>query len=259
MVQQNRDSNKSSTTFRAFRVLEAVAQSVDPISATEVAAFIDADKSTAYRMLSTLVDTGYIIRDEPSKRYRLSYKVISLTRNLLADNPISQMIQQAMLSLSSVTHETIHYAVLEGSKTILVSKVKGRQLVSVDFQLGDQARLYCTSVGKAILAFQDDSFIEKIIGEGLPQITQQTITDPMEFRKELQQIRTKGFAIDEREMADDMRCVAVPIFEYGGRVSKGLSISGPITRFSLEKLEELRKPMQKTAREVSEKLGGFPS
>jgi len=85
-----------------------------------------------------------------------------------------------------------------------------------------------------------------------------TITHPDEFRKELQRIRLEGYAIDNRELSDNMRCIAVPIFEGGGRIKSGISISGPDSRFTLEKLSELKVPMMQASRRLSEQLGGIP-
>ncbi len=248
----------SATAFKALRVLEVVAEAPQPISLTEVADRVDADKSTAYRMLTTLVDAGYIARDETSKRYRLSYKVVSLSRNLLAENEVFQLSHQILERVSAITRETVHLCVLDGHQTVLVQKVKGTQLVAVDFQIGDRSLLHCTSIGKVLLAFQDVRLIEEVIAAGLPKLTSRTIADPVSLRKELHRVRSQGYAIDDLEFSDSMRCIAAPIFERDGRVRKGMSISGPESRFTLEKLEELKRPLLDAAWELSGHLGGVP-
>jgi DNA-binding IclR family transcriptional regulator len=248
----------SATAFKALRVLEVVAEASQPISLTEVADRVDADKSTAYRMLTTLIDAGYVVRDETSKRYRLSYKVVSLSRNLMAENEICQLSHQILERVSSVTRETVHLCVLDGHQTVLVQKVKGTQLVAVDFQIGDRSLLHCTSIGKAVLAFQDTRFIEEVIAAGLPKLTSRTISDPASLRKELHRVRSQGYAIDDREFSDSMRCIAAPLFERDGRVREGISISGPESRFTLDKLEELKGPLLEASWELSGHLGGVP-
>jgi DNA-binding IclR family transcriptional regulator len=234
-----------------------VAAAQDPMSATEVAKLLGVDKSTVYRMLVTLMDAGYVLRDDASKRYKLSYKIVSLSRNLLAGNEMSGLIRKTMRSISRQTGETVHLSVLEGHETTIISKVKGEQILSVDFQIGDHAPLHCTSIGKALLAFQDVRLVEQVIAKGLPKVARKTITNPIEFRKELQRIRSQGFAYDDAEMADDMRCVAVPIFESAG-VDKGISMSGPISRFSHERLVELKNSLLEHVWKLSEELGGIP-
>jgi IclR family transcriptional regulator, KDG regulon repressor len=252
------NKNISATALKALNVLEAVAATSQPISVPEVAEYVGVDKATAYRMLMTLVEAGYVVRHDASKRYNLSYKVVSLSRNLLAENEVSHLIRQTLKSISDETHETLHYSVLDGDETVLVHRVKGSQLVTVDFQIGDRSKLHCTSIGKAILAFQDIRFIEQILAKGLPKLARNTITDPNAFRQELQNIRSQGYAIDDREFAENMRCIAVPIFEGGCHVNGGISISGPDSRFTLKKLEELKGPMLRASRELSRQLGGLP-
>jgi DNA-binding IclR family transcriptional regulator len=254
----SKSANRSSTALKALKVLEAVAASSQPVSVSEVAQRVDIDGSTAYRMLRTLVDAGYVVQDEISKRYRLSYKVVSLSRNLLAENKVTRLIHERLEQITAETRETLHLSVLDGNETVLILQVKGTQLVKVDFQIGDRVPLHCTSIGKVLLAFQDVQYIEETIAAGLPKMASNTITDPDELRKELQRIRSQGYAIDDREFSDNMRCVAVPIFESGRRVHRGISISGPDFRFTFERLEKLKDPLLKVSWELSEQLGGLP-
>ena len=256
MAKQN--LNTSTTALKALRVLEAVAFASTSVSASDVAASVDIDKAAVYRMLITLVNAGYVVRDEKSKRYRLGYKVVSLSRNLLAENKISRLIRHTLEKISAATEETVHYSVLDGNETVLVQKVKGKQLIAVDFQIGDRARMHCTAIGKVMLAFQNSRFIESIIDAGLPKFASRTITHPDEIQNELQKIRSVGYAIDDHELSDDMRCIAVPIFEGGGSVQSGISISGPDSRFDMTKLHQLKIPMMKSANKLSEQIGGSP-
>lgn len=248
----------SSTALKALRVLESVAAAPQPVSLSDVAEVLALDKSTTYRMLNTLVGAGYVVRDDVSKRYSLSYKVVALSRNLLAENETSRLSRQVLEKLTAATGETVHLNVLDGRQTVVIQKVKGTQLVAVDFEIGDRSELYCTSIGKALLAFQDVRLIEEVIAAGLPRRASNTITDPAAFRQELHRIRSQGYALDDREFSDSMRCIAAPVFEAGGRVRMGISISGPDTRFTLDKLEELKGPLLAAAWTLSERLGGVP-
>lgn len=248
----------SSTVFKALRVLEIVADSTHPVSLSDVAERVGTDKSTAYRMLTTLVDAGYVVQDNASKQYSLSYKVVSLSRNLLAENEVFLLSRQMLERVKQATGESVHLCVLDGQQTVLVQKIKGSQLVAVDFQIGDRSPLHCTAIGKALLAFQDVRYLEEVIAAGLPRMAVNTITDPAVFRQEMHCIRAQGYAIDNQELADNMRCIAVPVFEQGGRVKMGISMSGPDSRFTLEKLETLREHLQEAAWQLSEQLGGVP-
>jgi DNA-binding IclR family transcriptional regulator len=246
----------SSTALKALRVLEVVAAEPRPLSLSEVARRSSLDKSAAHRMLATLLSAGYVHRDPDSRRYALSYRVVSLSRNLLADNEVVRLARATLEDISARTGEGIHLAVLDGDETVLVQRVKGSQLVAVDFQVGDRSRLHCTSIGKALLAWQAPADIEAVIAAGLPALTANTITEPESLRRELGLVRERGYAIDDREMYDNMRCIAVPVFERDMPVRMGISCSGPDGRFSLEYLDRLRGPMVAGARDLSAKLGG---
>ncbi len=251
------DSNKSSTVLRALNVMEILAASRRPMSVADVAEGVGADRSTAYRMLMTLLEAGYVTRDKSLKTYRLGFRLLSLTRNLLTGGDRSRLVSQALARISERTGETVHYCVHDGDATVLVQRVKGTQLVAVDFQIGDRSPLHCTSIGKAILAFQDTRRVEAIIAKGLPRVAEKTIVDADQFRREMEKIRIQGYAIDDREFHDDMRCLAVPVFERDGTVTSGISLSGPSSRYTLAKLDQLRLEAADAARELSRQLGGF--
>jgi len=253
-----KQGNVSSTTLKALSVLEVVAASSQSISISEVAEKVHVDRSTAYRMLGTLQEAGYVTQDDATKRFKLSYKVISLSRNLMADNEITSLMHRTLRNISDATQETVGLSILDGLQTVLVQQVRGMQRVNVTFHVGDRSDLHCTSIGKVLLAYQDSLYVERVIANGLTKRAVNTITDPRELRTELHRIRTQGYATDNLELADDMRCIAVPIFESGERVIRGFSISGPATRFTLEKLDQLKIPMLEAARELSEQLGGMP-
>ena len=249
-------AGSSSTALKALRVLEVVAAEPRPLSLADVARRSSLDKSAAHRMLATLLTAGYVHRDPESRRYALSYRVVSLSRNLLADNEVVRLARATLEDISAETGEGVHLAMLDGNETVLVQRVKGSQLVAVDFQVGDRSLLHCTSIGKALLAWQDAAEIEAVIAAGLPALTANSITQPEALRGELRLVRERGYAVDDREMYDNMRCIAVPVFERDVPVRMGISCSGPDGRFTLEYLAWLRGPMLAGARDLSEKLGG---
>jgi DNA-binding IclR family transcriptional regulator len=237
-------------------VLEEVGATADAMTVADVAARVGVDRAVAYRMLVTLFGAGYLLRDPSGRRYRLSHKLLSLSRHLLVESRRTELVRACLDDLAAQTLETVHYSLLEGMETVLVQRAKGRQLVSVNFEIGERSRLHCTSIGKAVLAYQDPAFIARVIAGGLPPLTRHTITEPAALHAELTRVRAQGYAYDDVEFADDMRCVAVPVFEPGGTVESGLSISGPIPRFDHAKLDELRDRMLVAAQRLSERLRG---
>jgi DNA-binding IclR family transcriptional regulator len=251
------DTNISSTALKALNVLDFIGEQRRPVSVMEVAEGIGADRATAYRMLLTLLHAGYLMRDQSAKTYRLSFKVLSLGRHLLGDDERASRIMDCLRDISEATGETVHYAALERQHTVLLFRAKGTQRVSVDFQIGDRSALHCTSIGKVVLAYQDARLVEAVIAAGLPKVAPRTITDGAALRQELARVRAQAYAYDDLEFAADMRCVAVPVFEKGGEVPGGISISGPSSRFDLAKLDALRDVAAVHASELSRHLGGL--
>jgi len=246
----------SSTALKALRVLEVVAAEPRAVSLSEVARSARLDKSVVHRMLGTLVYAGYIRQDPESRRYSLGYRVVTLSRNLLAENEVVRLAREVLERFAADTGEGVHLAVLDGTETVLVQRVKGSQLVAVDFQVGDRSELHCTSIGKALLAYQDTALIDALVAKGLARRTANTIVDDSRLRRELEGVRRDGYAIDDREMYDNMRCIAAPVFERDVPVRMGLSCSGPDNRFTLDYLRQLRDPLLAASRELSARLGG---
>ncbi len=251
------DPNKSSTALRAMRVLEFLGAMRRPASVAEVADAIEADRSTAYRMLMTLLDGGYVRRDLSEKNYQLGYRLLSLTQGLLNEGERTELVAAALRKISAETQETAHYSVFDRDACVLVQRSKGTQLVAVDFQIGDRSPLHCSSAGKVLLAFLDLRRVEEIIARGLPRLAVNSKTTPEQLREELTRVRAQGYALDDREFHDDMRCVSVPVFDKGG-VTTAISLSGPSSRFTIAKLHELRGPITAAANDLSRKFGGLP-
>ena len=250
------DSNISATALKALSVLDYVGEQRRPVTVLQVAAALGADRATAYRMLMTLVQAGYVARNG-EKAYRLSYKPLTLVRYLVGEDERAQHIIETLRAISDATGETVHYSVLEGSSAVLVFRAKGTQRVTVDFQIGDRSPLHCTSIGKVLLAYQDARVVETIIAKGLPKVAPQTITDGDTLRRALTAVRAQCYAFDDLEFAPDMRCLAIPVFEKNGEVPGGIAISGPASRFDLAHLEKLREIALGHATALSRTLGGL--
>jgi DNA-binding IclR family transcriptional regulator len=256
VARQDAGQYASLTALKALRVLEAVASGPRAVSLGEVARQTDLNKSATHRMLATLVQAGYVHQDPETRRYSMGYRVVTLSRNLLAENEVVRLARETLQRVAAETQEGVHLEVLDGTETVLVQHVKGTQLVAVDFQVGDRSKLHSTSIGKALLAFQDEAMIEAVIADGLPAMTANTIPEPGALRRELRLVQQQGYAIDDRETYDNMRCISVPVFERDTPVRMGISCSGPDSRYTLEYLEWLRGPLLAASRELSAKLGG---
>jgi IclR family KDG regulon transcriptional repressor len=245
---------KSSTVLKALKMLEETGKHANGISLTEIATVAELDRSTAYRLLATLVEAGYLVRSEETKKYRLSYKLVSISRLLLAATGPDDLIRETLADLSRRTQETANFSVLDGQQAVIRLQSKGSHLLSVAFKVGDRSHLHCTSIGKVLLAQQGERFIQDVLSRPLPKVAPKTITDPNELRIELEKIRINGYALDVLEFAEDMCCVAAPIFGPKGKLLGGINFAGPRSRFSSERMEELAKLLLQATQGLSDAM-----
>ena len=245
---------KSSTVLKALRMLEEIGQHANGISLSKVAAVAELDRSTAYRLLTTLREAGYLVRSEETKKYRLSYKLVSISRLLLATTGPDDLIREALAVLSRKTQETANFSVLDGYQAVIRLQSKGSHLLSVALMVGDRSDLHCTSIGKVLLAHQRERFIQDVLSRPLPKVASKTITDPNELRLELEKVRTQGYAFDVLEFADDMCCVAAPVFGPNEKLFGGINFAGPRTRFRPERMQELANLLIKATKDLSQAM-----
>lgn len=244
--------------MRIFAVLEYVAEARRPVTVADVCTSTGLDRPTAYRALLTLVEAGFVLRGGGTKTYELSHKIVTLARHMLLPSSRSEAIRATLRKIVEVTGETCHYSVLEGFETVTTLREKGGQIVTVEFKIGDRGQLHATSIGKALLAYQDDDYIEAALRRPMPRLTAHTIVSSHALRSELEKVRSCGLATDNHEMIEGMRCVAVPIFDVRSKVRSGLSMSGPASRYTDDYLRRLGAVLIHHASELSELPAGRP-
>jgi DNA-binding IclR family transcriptional regulator len=256
--QTAQESNLSQTVLKAFGILECLADAGRPLSASEAARLCGVSRPTAYRLLNTLVSRGYVIDSEDSS-YRLGTKVLSLSKNYIESLDLPELAKPYLRELSQASDETTYLSILDDTEILYVGMVESTQSVRMYCAIGTRNPLYCSSMGKAILAFlpveERNALLDRIT---LTPRTANTITDKAELRKELELIRSQGFAIDNVEIEEGVRCLGAPVFNYMGQVFAAVSISGPAYRLSVERLQELSKLVIRATTAISADLGYVP-
>lgn len=254
----NHEANLVQTVLKAIDVLECLAGADRPLSAPEVGRRCRMSRPTAYRFLVTLSNRGYVTGTEDGC-YRLGTRVLSLGSSLLNSLDLLQLSNPDLHELSQATHETTHLALLDGSEILYINKVESSQSVRLHSTVGTRNLLYCTAMGKAVLAFLPAAERNLLLDQiSFTPRTANTIVDRATLMEHLNLVRERGFAIDDMEGEEGVRCVGAPIFDHTGRVFAALSISGPAYRLPLSRLLELAPLVRKTAENVSGKLGYVP-
>ncbi|MED5052140.1 IclR family transcriptional regulator [Anoxybacillus rupiensis] len=248
--------NMVKSVSRALDIIDIVCSEKDGLGVTEIAKQMDINKSSVYRILSTLVQYGYIEQDEETSRYKLGYKFLELSSKLLESIDLRKEAKPYLKELEKETNEVIHLVVYDQGEVIYIEKLEGTETLRMHSKVGRRAPMHCTAVGKAILAHLPADVVRDILErKGLPRHTDQTITDQNAFLQELAQVKQKGYALDLEENEYGIRCIAVPIFAHGGKVVAAVSLSGPTIRMTDERIKQLQGRMQQIGKQISARLG----
>ncbi len=216
-------------------------------------------KSTTHDLLTSLAQVGFLNKTAEG-RYRLGWRLVTLSETLLATTELRHEARPVMEALAAQYKETIHLAVLDDTKAVYVDKLEGMQAVRVELtSLGTRLYPHCSALGKILLAYSSEEEARRIIRtSGLPRFTPNTITDEETLCQALIQIRKQGYACDFEEILPDLCCVGAPIYNYSGRVIAAISMSLPTYRFRRSQTE-YRDAIVRTAKIISDRLGYYGS
>lgn len=248
-------SNIVQSIERAIRILEELADESEGLGVTELSKRLDLHKSTVHRILTTLLTFGYVEQDSRTERYRLGIKLLYLGGAILERLDLRKEAGSFLRELALDVKETTHLVIPEGHEVVYIDKYEGNQTIRMYSQIGRKSPMHATSVGKAILAFSPRKYIDEMLERGLEKYTEKTIIDEEKLKAHLADIRKSGYAVDDEEHEEGIRCVAAPIFGYNNNVLGAISISGPTVSVTKERVEGLAKKVVSCANNISLKMG----
>jgi DNA-binding IclR family transcriptional regulator len=241
---------------RGLRLVEVVALNGGSTSLAEAARRTGLHRSTAHHLLQTLVALGYLRQDPETRAYELAAKPFQLTGRTWSDAQLAEITQPFLAELTRRGGEGSSFAVYRDGAVTIVAKREHDGPVRVVQDVGAQRPLHCTAVAKAILAWLAQPELSGLLARlRFVRYTQKTITGRAAFEAELRRIRTAGYAIDDEEHIQGIRCIAMPVFGHAGQVVGSLCTLGPKSRVTQQKLRELRVPLAELSRALSERLG----
>lgn len=213
-------------------------------------------KATVYRIAEALCEEHVLEKDSLTSTYRIGIKLFELGSLYLSSMRLKDVAFAEMEKLHFQTGETIHMGILDGTEVVSIEGFESFKSLHTKLYIGKRAPLYCTAVGKAILAFLPEADREGLIDtlDLIPQ-TSKTITDKAKLREELERIRSRGTAFDKGENEDGIACVGAPIFDSSGVVVASISISGPIFRMEEEVMKKYSDLLKKVVSRISSALG----
>ncbi len=253
----NEKNDTVQTVSNALKILE-ILSNTPKSGVSELARILCCQKGTVFRLLNTLKKEGYITQDEESEKYSLTLKLFKIGSNTVNNLDFNKTSLPVITRLSKLSSETIHLCTLENGQLVYLQKIESTYALKVAMmsQIGHSTPLYCTGVGKVLLAYQNVEKIQQYLRDTkFEKFTEYTIVDPQDLTIELEKVRSSGIAYDNEEHELGVRCVAAPIFNQTGNTIAALSISGPTVRMVDEKLKLMRELVKNAASEISSKIG----
>lgn len=256
---ETNNSNPIQSADRIFSILEKLADN-GPMRIIDLSETLQLHKSTVHRLLASLMSMGYVIQNEQSGSYALTYKLVELSGKILQNTDILNLVRPIAERLSRASDETVHFVKRTGCSVLYLEKLESQSVksrsVRLTSQIGLTRPMYCSAVGKAILAELDDSEVDAIWSDSeIIKKTDYTITSLKLLKKELKLTHERGYALDNEENELGIRCIAVPVFNFNNEPEYALSISSLLGRMPDERLEELASLLRSASKELSEILG----
>lgn len=241
---------------KLFQVIELLAEN-GPMGIIEMSNSLGYHKSTIHRLVTSLQYMGYIRQDEESLKYSLSLKILEIGSKILEQTNIASLIHPALKQLSEQTGETVHLVRREGTEAVYIDKVesKGSSIRMVS-RVGSRIPLYCSGVGKALLAELNNEEIREIWDASeIRPLTPKTIVSFDKLMERIESVRREGYSTDDEENEEGVRCIAVSLCDYHRTPVYALSISAPIGRMTDERILELRDVVLVFKRTIAKSLG----
>ncbi len=259
MRAQARRSYNITALQRGLRLLGLFAANEKALSASEVAKFSGLPVSTVHRFLANLESAGFLSCDS-NGAYQLGIACVSLGQAARGQLDVRRVSLPHLQELNRRTRETVHLTVRHALSAVYVEKLDSPEPLRIHSRIGAAVPLYCTAVGKVLLAHMPEAELEKTLDQlEMKHLTANTVCNLQELQTQLQRVRKSGYACDLEEHEAHIRCIAAPIWDHTGSVNASLSVTGPAVRMSNARLREIAPLILEIGRKISEELGYQPA
>lgn len=240
---------------RTIRLLKAFEAGNAEWQSGDLAEALDLPKSTTHRLLQTLVSEEFLIRRTDTRGYRLGPAAIALGAEALRSNDLRTLAHPELVELAKETGETATLEVLSGGEVLILDEVEGRYLVSAMADIGTRWPLHATSTGKAILAHLAKDVRSELLGRRLERFTRATVTDLKKFRRQLDTVKKRGYAVANEELEEGHVAVGSVLLGPLDEVLGAVSVGGPVERLPTSRHAELGEQVAQAAVALSRRLG----
>jgi len=236
-------------------VLDLLGESSTPLGLAQVASSLQLHKSTAHRFLMVL-ERHRMVERTPGGKFRLGLRLFDFGNRAIEQYDLRDRAQPHLRRLVAETEETAHLCIMEASRVIYIDKIEPARSVRMITRVGASNPMHCTSVGKAILAFlPEDRAAEVVRRTKFERFTHRTIASAEALRTEMEKTRRRGYAVDDEEFEEGLRCIAVPLLDAQRLPVAAVSVSGPSFRVTAQKLPSIANHLLQCVRGISADMG----
>lgn len=245
---------KVKSLYKALQILDCFTTDKPELGITEISTQLGLYKSNVFNIVDTFVKAGYLEKNPENDKYRLGIKFLEKANVISSNISFRKMILPYMQELADETSETVYLGIPSEGEVVYLDSSNPKNQLSTRSMLGVKAPLYCTGIGKAMLAYLPREVVEAVIAQGLKKYTENTIADPKELYSELAAIQARGYSIDNMEHEFGIKCIGMPIRNHKREVVAGISISGPSLRFDEEKIKNYAERLSFAIAKIEEKI-----
>jgi len=241
---------------RALAALASLANSSSDCSLAELCPALGLHKSTTHRLMMVLEQHRLVVKNPETGRYRLGLRLYELGSRAVEGLDLRGRARPYLDRLQEKFGETVFFCILDEGQVFYVDKMESQRSVRTACTVGSRAPAYCTAVGKAMMSELSEAEVSSIVKKsGMRAVTRHTITTAAKLKNELKAIRARGYAIDDEEKEEGLRCVGVVVRTHSRKLSAAMSISGPAFRMTRERIPEVGQALMQAASELSTELG----
>lgn len=253
---EERNKSHVQSVARALTLLNVLAEEGREMSLTEIAKAVNWPKSTVHGLIATLRDYSYVDQSPVTGCYNLGVRLFELGNIVARSWDVRAIALPVMQGLNNRLGEMVQLATEDKGEVLYLEKLDSTHLMRIVSEIGARLPMHCSGLGKVLLAYKKPAEIKWILSKhGMPPMTSRTITNREALERELIKVRRQGYAMDDREIMDSLRCVAAPVYDRDGNVKYAVSISGFAKNLQGERLQTVRDELLLAANSISYAMG----
>jgi DNA-binding IclR family transcriptional regulator len=241
---------------RALHIMELLTEHPEGLTTTHITSLLKIPRNSVFRITSTLLENGYLVRDEESLIFQLSQKLLTMGYAALSEESLIEKSIGVMRQLRDRYMETVPLGILHGNEGVVIEEVQGTHSFRFVLEPGKRFHIHSAAPGKAIVAFLPEEEQEQLIKHAkFIKYNDRTIRDKKDYRDVLDKVRQCGYAVDHAEEIEGMHCISAPIFNRHGYPIAAIWITGPSYRIKHKDFEQIGNDIKKATYRISKSLG----